>query len=167
MHQVRRLQNSTHGIPYAHAMASTDSGRTLTARTRATVDRPRVCRGLLCSMCCVPVHGYVKRRPVRVKGGQSLVSCKEHAFQRAQRNMHLANRPWPAAQPYGNMSAGTPRSSQEITASNGDVDAQHQQMQHTRRHCGRRCSVDRISDIGRDHFEQQRCGSAGTAAAGR
>ena len=47
--------------------------------------------------------------------------------------------------------AGTPLSIQELTASNGDVDVQHQQMQQTRRHCGRRCSVDRIScDIGRD-----------------
>ena len=47
--------------------------------------------------------------------------------------------------------AGTLLSIQELTASNGDVDAQHQQMQQTRRHCGRWCSVNMIScDIGRD-----------------
>ena len=47
--------------------------------------------------------------------------------------------------------AGTSLSIQELTASNGDVNAQHQQMQQTRRHCGMRCSVNRIScDIGRD-----------------
>jgi len=49
---------------------------------------------------------------------------------------------------------GTRPASQELTASNGDygdVDAQHQRMQQTRRHCDRRCSVDRIScDIGCD-----------------
>ena len=47
--------------------------------------------------------------------------------------------------------AGTPLSIQELTAPNGGVVAQHQRMQQTRRHCGRRCSVDRIScDIGCD-----------------
>ena len=52
--------------------------------------------------------------------------------------------------------AGTPLSIQELTASNGDVVAQHQRMQQTRRHCGRRCSVDRISrNIGCDRRSKE------------